>query len=273
MLTRFLPVLGLASLLAGCAAPDSVVGDEADLKATSGAFSLSLNVVPTQGGFARIHGLANQPLERAMAFIPDDEVGSTKLAPKSFTSSFRPSELILFLGGRPAFFGVSTSQQAYTGRGDLGVRMAIDSLVGVDVTSAAESVLVGGVPFVRVKGRFVDPLVEAKTSVNGVDVAGVVSGKTWRLDYPLAFMADAIANEKQIWILLTTQHDEFSGELDASIRLKKVMLTTGDPYEVWAAPTCTPTVLSCIQKPANQVDTSACGSAFVVAPCWRQLHP
>ena len=259
--------------LAACAAPESVTGDEADLKATSGAFSLSLNVVPATNGLARVHGLANQPLQSALAFIPDDEVGSTKLAPKSFTSSFRSSELLLFLGGRPAFFGVSTATQPFTARGDLGVKMLIDSPVGVKVASVADSVLVAGVAYLRVKGTFVEPLIAAKTSVNGVDVAGVVNGKTWRFDYPLPFMADAITKEKPIWILLTTVRDEFSGELDTSLRMKKVALTTGDPYEVWAAPGCAPAILDCIGLPANVSDTSACGNAFEVAPCWKQLHP
>jgi hypothetical protein len=271
-----LALLGSLALLAACASPDdgtTVTGDEADLTATSGTFSLSLNTLASTGGFARVHGLANQPLGSALAFIPDDEVGTTKLAPKSFTSSFRPNELVLFLGGRPAFFGVTTATQPYRARADLGVKMHISSPVGVKVTSSAESVVVGGVAYVRVKGTFGEPLVAAKTSVKGVDVDGVVSGKSWRFDYPLSFMADAIANKNQIWILLTTAYDDFSGELDATLQMKKTALTTEDPYVVWPAPTCAPTVLTCLQQPANAVDASACGDAFHVLPCWKQAHP
>jgi hypothetical protein len=272
MLSRCLALVASVSLLAACGAADPVTGDEADLTATSGAFSLGLNIVPSVGGFARVHGVANQPLASALAFIPDDEVGSTKLAPKSFTSSFRKNELVLFLGGRPAFFGVTTGGgEAFRARGDLGVKMHLASPVGIKVASAAESVLVGGVALVRVKGTFVEPLIAAKSSVDGKDFGGVVSGKSWHFDYPLAFVGDAIAGDKQIWILLTTAQDEFSGELDASLRMKKVALTTGDPYEVWAAPTCTPAILACISQPANAVDTSACGDAFNVGPCWKQL--
>lgn len=281
MFARLLALVGSVSLLAACGAADStedpvgapVTGDEADLSATSGTFKLSLNVLGSVGGVARVHGLANQPIESALAFIPDDEVGSTKLAPKSFTSSFHPGELLQFLNGRPAFFGVSTATEAYVARGDLGVKMHITSPVGVKVISAADPVLVNGVAFIRVKGTFVEPLVSAKTSVNGVDVAGLVNGKSWRFDYPLSFMSGAIANQKQIAIVLTTSHEAFSGALDAGLRMKTAALTTDDPYVVWAAPTCAPAILTCIQTPANAVDTAACGDAFNVAPCWKQLHP
>jgi hypothetical protein len=279
MLARLLvlALLGSATLLTACASPDATVdpvtGDEADLTATLGTFSLGLNVLASTGGTARIHGIVNQPIESAMAFIPDDEVGSTKVAPKSFTSSFHAGELVVFLNGRPAFFNVATPTASFVGRGDLGVKMHIASPVGVKVTSAATSVLVNGVPYIRVKGTFTEALIAAKTSVNGMDVDGVVSGKTWRFDYPLSFMSGAIVNQNQIWILLTTAQDEFSGELDAGLQIKKNALTQGDPYQVWAAPTCAPAILDCIKKPANATDTAACGDAFNVAPCWKQLHP
>lgn len=269
-------LLASVVLLSACdlGAGDPTTGDEADLTAKSGGFQVSLNTLASSNGTARVHGLANVPLEGAFAFIPDDQIGTTKVAPKSFTSSFAPSELTIFLRGKPVFFSINTASTShYDARGDLGVKMHIDSPVGVKVTSSAETVLVGGVPVVRVRGTFVDPLVEAKTSVDGVDVPGVVSGKSWRFDYPVAFMAKAIANKTQIWILLTTQFDDFSGELDASLRMKKVAITTDDPYVVWAPPACSPSILACIQEPANAVDTSACGVALDVAPCWKQLHP
>jgi hypothetical protein len=266
----------LAAGLAGCGGAESESEPEsqtADLSATSGNFSLSLNVLTSSGGTARIHGVANQPLTTAFAFIPDDQIGTTKLATKTFTSSFLKNELPLFLNGRPAFFSVTTaSNLAFAARGDLGVKMHIASPIGIKVTSTAASVLVNGTPYIRVKGTFTDPLVAAKTSINGVDVDGTVNGKNWSFDYPLPFMGDAIANQNQIWILLTTKFDDFSGELDASLKMKAVNLTTGDPYAVWPAPTCTPAMLKCIQMPGNTVDTSACGDAFHVGPCWKQLH-
>jgi hypothetical protein len=278
MLTRLLGLLGAVSLLAACGTADSGgevgTGDEQDLTATSGSFSLGLNALASVGGKARIHGVASEALDSARAFIPDDEVGFTKLAPKSFTSNFGPSEVVLFLNGRPAFFSVTTPVGGrFVGRGDLGVKMHLSSPVGIKVTSAAQSVLVNGVPMIRVKGTFGETLVAAKTSINGVDVAGVVSGKTWRFDYPLPFIGGVLANPKQIWILLTTAHDDFSGELDAALQVRKAALTTGDAYEVWPAPTCAPAILSCLQQPANATDTAACGDAFNVGPCWKQLHP
>ena len=277
MRARFLALVSSVSLLAACGAPDPTedpaVADEADLTATLGGFSLGLNVLGSTGGQARVHGVVNQPIESAMAFIPDDEVGSTKVAPKSFTSSFHAGELQIFLNGRPAFFSVSTPTAAFVGRGDLGVKMHLASPLGAKITSAATSVLVNGVPFVRVKGTFVDPLVSATTTVNGVSASGVVSGKTWRFDYPLGFMSGAIVNLTPISIALTTAQGAEAGQLGAAITVKKNALTQGDPYQVWAAPTCAPAVLDCIKQPTNAVDTAACGDAFNVAPCWKQLHP
>jgi hypothetical protein len=272
-----LSLLGSVSLLAACGSPDSEVdpttADEADLTATLGTFSLGINALASTGGVARVHGVVNQPIESAMAFIPDDEVGSTKVAPKSFTSSFHSNELVIFLNGRPAFFNVATPTASFVGRGDIGVKMNITAPVGVKVTSAADSVLVNGVAFVRVKGTFTEALTSAKTTVSGMDVAGVVSGKTWRFDYPLTFTSAAIANLTPINVVLTTATSSVSGQLAASLRIKKTALTQGDPYQVWAAPTCAPAVLDCIKIPANATDTAACGDAFNVAPCWKQLHP
>jgi hypothetical protein len=277
MRALFLALIGSISLLAACGAPDSEVApttaDEADLTATLGTFSLGLNALASTGGVARVHGVVNQPIESAMAFIPDDEVGSTKVAPKSFTSSFHWTELQIFLNGRPAFFNVATPTASFVGRGDLGVKMHITSPDGAKVTSAATSVLVNGVALVRVKGTFGTNLVSAKTTVNGMDIAGVVSGKTWRFDYPLPFMSTAIVNLAPISIQLTTAQATVSAQLDAAITVKKNALTQGDPYVVWAAPACVPAVLDCIKLPANATDTAACGDAFNVAPCWKQLHP
>lgn len=273
-----LALVGSVSLLTACGSPedspvDPTTGDEADLTATLGTFSLGVNALTSASGLARVHGVVNQPIESAMAFIPDDEVGSTKVAPKSFTSSFHPNELQLFLNGRPAFFSVATPTASFVGRGDIGVKMNITAPVGLKVTSAAEPVLVGGIAFVRVKGTFTSALTSAKTTVNGMDVAGVVSGKTWRFDYPLAFMSAAIAGLSPISVVVSTANASVSGQLVASLRIKKTALTQGDPYEVWAAPKCAPAILDCIEVPANATDTAACGDAFNVAPCWKQLHP
>ena len=279
MIARLLAValLGSAILLTACGSPDSTedptTGDEADLTATLGTFSLGLNALGSTGGVARVHGVANQPIESAMAFIPDDEVGSTKVAPKSFTSSFHASELQIFLDGRPAFFNVATPTASFVGRGDLGVKIHITSPDGAKVTSAATSVLVNGVALIRVKGTSGTNLVSAKTTVTGMDVSGVVSGKTWRFDYPLPFMSGAIVNLIPITIQLTTAQATVSAQLDAAITVKKTALTQGDPYQVWAAPACVPAVLDCVKIPANSTDTAACGDAFNVAPCWKQLHP
>ncbi|MEP7122037.1 MAG: hypothetical protein ABJE95_14050 [Byssovorax sp.] len=277
MRARLLALFASISLLGACGAADPAedpaVADEADLTATLGGFSLGLNALGSTGGQARIHGVVNQPIESARAFIPDDEVGSTKSAPKSFTSSFHPGELQIFLNGRPAFFSVATPTATFVGRGDLGVKMHLASPLGAKVTSAATSVLVNGVALVRVKGTFVDPLVSATTTVNGVAVSGIVSGTTWRFDYPIGFMASAIASLTPIAFTLTTAQGAQAGQLGAAIIVKKNALTQGDPYEVWAAPACVPSVLSCVQQPANAVDTAACGDAFHVAPCWKQLHP
>jgi hypothetical protein len=277
MFARLLALAASVSLLAACGAAESevdpVTGDEADLTATLGTFSLGLNALTSVGGQARIHGVVNQPIESARAFIPDDEVGSTKVAPKSFTSSFHPGELVLFLNGRPAFFSVGTPTDSFVGRGDLGVTMHITSPAFAKVTLGADSVLENGIALIRVKGTFTSPLVSAKSSVNGVDLAGVVSGKSWRFDYPLTFVSAAIANQTPIGIQLTTTQGALSGVLVAGIHVEKNALTQDDPYEVWATPGCAPTVLDCIKKPANAVDTAACGDAFNVAPCWKQLHP
>lgn len=277
MRALFLALVGSVSLLAACGSPDNegapTTGDEADLTATLGTFSLGLNAPGSTGGTARVHGVVNQPIASAMAFIPDDEVGSTKVASKSFTSSFHAGELVLFLDGRPAFFNLTTPTASFVGRGDLGVKMHITSPDGAKVTSAATSVLVNGVPLIRVKGTFGANLVSASTTVNGAAVAGVVSGKTWRFDYPLGFMSGAIVNLTPISIQLTTAQATVSAQLDAAITVKKNALTQGDPYQVWAAPACVPAVLDCIKLPANATDTAACGDVFNVAPCWKQLHP
>jgi hypothetical protein len=273
---KLLHVAMLGSLLVGCEPADfqseSITEEEADLSASSGGFSLALSITAPQGGLAHVHGRANQDLQSALAFIPDDEVGSTQVAGRAFTSSFGASDLPMFLTGKPVFFGLSTATQSdLTGRGDLTVKMHLSSPVGIRVSANAASVLVGGVAFVRVQGTFTEPLVAAKTQVGGQDLAGTVQGKKWTIDFPLSFMGDAIANQKPIWILLTTARDEFSANLDAALHVSKVSLTTSDPYAVWAAPACTPSVLACVT--AHGPDTAVCGNAFTVAPCWAQLHP
>lgn len=265
-------IVAAVAAFTACDGSDTVTGDEADLSATSGSFKVSINALSGQNGVARVHGLANQGLEHTLAFIPDDEIGSTHDSPKSFITSFHGSELRQFFNGRPAFFGMSTSAgEHYTARADLAVKLHVASPASIKVTTTSSSVLVGGVSLIRVKGIYSKTLTGAKATVDGADLAGTVSGKSWSFDYPIPFMSDVVANETPLAITLTTASGHVSGKLDATLKVDAIELTTDDAYDVWPTPSCDPDILSCIQMPANAVDTSACGDAWNVAPCWNQI--
>lgn len=272
----------LSAASVGCDVDDAAVeADEQDLSVTSGAFKVSLNVLAPKGGVARVHGLANQPLERAFSFIPDDEVGSSDNAPKSFTSKWGPNEVPLFLGGRPAFFAITTTAgEHFVARGDLGVKAHVaSSSSGLKVSLHAQSVVVGGAPFVRLKGSFGSALASGTATIEGVSTPLVVTGKTWRLDAPNMPLGAVIAKKSLVPVslvpasLATTAGSTVTGQLTIELEMRDIDITTGDAYETWPAPSCAPDILACLQDPANAVDASACGDAFHVMPCWKTAHP
>ncbi|MFO0619144.1 MAG: hypothetical protein U0414_41530 [Polyangiaceae bacterium] len=262
--------------LAGCDAEDPEVADEQDLSATIGAFKVSLNVLAPKDGVARVHGVVNQGIERAFAFIPDDEVGSTDDAPKSFTSKFGPSETGLFLGGRPAFFAITTTAgEHFVARGDLGVKAHVaSSSAGLKVSLHAQSVVVGGAAFQRFKGTYTEALTAASATIAGAANAGVTSAKTWRIDVPIQPLGGIIAKKTPVEMTVTTASGAtVKGTLTIELETRAIDITDGDAYETWPAPACDATVLACLQQPANVTDASACGDAFHVLPCWKTAHP
>lgn len=262
--------------LAGCEEDAPTTADEQDLSATVDGFKVSLNVLAPKDGVARVHGVLSEPIERAFAFIPDDEVGSTDDAPKSFTSKFGPNETTLFLGGRPAFFAITTDDgDHYAARGDLGVKAHVASTAsGLKVSLHARSVVVSGAPFVRFKGTYTEALSAASATIAGADTAGVTSAKTWRIDVPIQPLGGIIAKKTPVDMTVTTAAGAtITGQLTIELEVRSVDVTTGDAYEVWPAPQCESAVLTCLQKPENAVDASACGDAFHVMPCWKTAHP
>lgn len=265
-----------ALLLTGCEVDTPTTADEQDLSATVDDFKVSLNVLAPKDGVARIHGVLSEPIERAFAFIPDDEVGSTDDAPKSFTSKFGPSESALFLGGRPAFFAITTADgDRYAARGDLGVKAhVVSATTGLKVSLHATSVVVGGAAFVRLKGTFTSALTAASATVAGAPVTGVTSGKSWRIDVPNQPLGSILAKKTPVDMTVTPSSGAaVSGVLTLEFEVRDVDVTTGDAYETWPAPKCEADVLTCLQQPANAVDASACGDAFHVLPCWKTAHP
>jgi hypothetical protein len=262
--------------LAGCDVEAPATADEQDLSATLDGFKVSLNVLAPKDGVARVHGVLNQGIERAFAFIPDDEVGSTDDAPKSFTSKFGPNETALFLGGRPAFFAITTlAGEGFVARGDLGVKAHVtSSSAGLKVSLHASSVVVNGAALVRFKGTYTEALSAVSATIGGAATTGVTSSKTWRVDVPIQPLGGIIAKRTPVDVAVKTAAGvTVNGALTIELEMRDIDVTSGDAYETWPAPGCDATVLACLQQPANAVDASACGDAFHVMPCWKTAHP
>ncbi len=289
---RLIPIVSTAALaalaafaaftsLTGCAAStatsdESASASEADVRASSGGFRLTLASSGPSAGRYGFTGNANQSLDGAFAFVPDDEVGTTTFAAQHFTTTFAATELHAFAKGQPIFFSVDPAGPAsFAARADVRVAPVPSHGTGFQLDPTFQVFIVGGAEMVRVSGSFTSRLVGATAAFIGPDPkpswTGVVHGSTFHVDVPLDRVAVAVVGAAKLGIVVGTRYDDFSFAFTPTMKVTRLALTTGDAYQVWPSPTCDAAILACLRAPANAVDTSACGDAFHVQGCLT--HP
>lgn len=281
---KLAPSFLLCMLLASCALEvdsaarrELAVQDHA-LSARRGSFTLSVRTRASAEGLV-IEGRASSVLEHARAFVPDDEVGTTTVAGQRFVTLLPLNELTGRLLGSPLFLSLRTAQgRQEFARLDLELDLpAACATARMHFAPGSASVMVDGTPMVRFSGttRLAEgePSARVGASEAGPRWAGHRDGPRFWVDIPVDLAATAALTAAPLRFEVAGASGRTYRTCSVRAIPGELALTEGDPYDVWPAPRCDDALRSCLARPANQRDTSACGDAFAVSTCGRQPLP
>jgi hypothetical protein len=141
----------------------------------------------------------------------------------------------------------------------------------------SSNVLVDGVPMVRFAGT--TSLYDARPSARvgegaeGALWSGHRSRERFWIDLPVDVAATAALTETPIRFTVQAGPTRSTKSCVARPIPRALVLTAGDPYEVWPSPLCDDAMRSCLARRANRSDTSACGDTFAVSACGPRPPP
>lgn len=276
-------VLGVL-LLAGCSidvagALEPQRSTEQSLSARNDELSLSLTVREVRAEGLVLEGRVNTELDGARAFVPDDEIGVTTLSTRGFTTVLPLAEVAARLSGSPLLIGVHTRAGAqHFARVSLALTLPSSCKVpGVSFDRPFSSVLLDGVPMVRLRGHATTPGLRSHAWLGGSEEAprwkGRRAGQLFWLDLPLDMMTSALLAPAQLHVSFDTGDRERAKTCTPSVTVRALELTEDDPYDVWPAPSCSGALAQCLARDVHTHDTSACGEPYVVQACGPRPLP
>ena len=276
-------VLGVL-LLAGCSidvagALEPQRSTEQSLSARNDELSLSLTVREVRAEGLVLEGRVNTELDGARAFVPDDEIGVTTLSTRGFTTVLPLAEVAARLSGSPLLIGVHTRAGAqHFARVSLALTLPSSCKVpGVSFDRPFSSVLLDGVPMVRLRGHATTPGLRSHAWLGGSEEAprwkGRRAGQLFWLDLPLDMMTSALLPPAQLHVSFDTGDRERAKTCTPSVTVRALELTEDDPYDVWPAPSCSGALAQCLARDVHTHDTSACGEPYVVQACGPRPLP
>jgi hypothetical protein len=297
----FLAAMACAAPMFGCAndsapvdGPTTVeVGEDdgkrdtadGERKATVAGFTLTMNAVArvTSGGqqIVTLKGTASRTLTNAFSYIPDDGFGTTRLTgARTFEIDLdEPFEINTLLSGLPILVALDTASgtpRHFDARITLAPRFArFDGTTRIVVDAPIRPVYVRAADNLRYRGRFTTTSDHASpaVAVPGAASPAVTQRGPRETTFDWTFTDFAPAYDPPtdpvtMSALFGTTTASKSAGID--LRVVRLGLTTDDPYEVWPAPICTPTVAACVAAaPPTAVDLGACGDYRQVLPCVR----
>jgi hypothetical protein len=247
---------------------------EGERKVRAGQLTLTVNTGTTltevDGQRALvIRASTSRRLESVFSWVPDDAFGEARLVDDThFELILRDGhELNSILSGLPLFVQIRTATgtiRDYTGRVDLAPRFArFSGSSKVFLDAAIEPIyFVDPIDPLRYRARVTttaDASSFSTTAPGGVEVLND-GPRAGHADFTYQQLAASLENQLGFTAsFLGGTTGTKRAEID--LRVVKIGLTTDDPYDVWAPPTCTDETLTCLRDLDDPAwDWSECGS-------------
>jgi hypothetical protein len=192
-----------------------------------------------------LRGRTSRNLTDGFAFVFDDPYGAFAIrSARTFEVRWTTSELASLLVGvdqfvRLQFVHSSTRPDALAARVVARARMTAFSGTGAYLFTNVAPVLSGGRTVMRVQGSSTSDLLEVTAAVGAtaMDAVAITGPRHFQIDLPVD-TAIALAGSSTAELAVTTRTATGTrtkrGKL--VLEVKKLGLTTGDPYEVWPRP-------------------------------------
>lgn len=217
-------------------------------------------------------GRSSRNLDGGHGFVFDDPVGEFGL------TGDRAFEVVYPAGDRGLAIGVqhfvgfdfhSGTPEALTAR--LIWRPRLTGFSGSGATLDGESTPVwDGSRFIwRLRGRTWEPVDGVKAQAGGQPLGPVVldDDDHFHLDLDEAQLVRLAGSGTRIDFRFTLPYGTYTKSARLEVAIKRLGLTSGDPYEVWPPPTCDDAVRACLQDLDAGADTEVCGDAREVMLC------
>ncbi len=253
----------------------------ANVKGTGSGLTVTAKAVlePRQVGSETrwvLSATTNKDLSEVFSFVPDDAFGqATVVGPRAFEVSVDSrSELNTVLSGLKLLVNVTPvgSTRPVTVGLDLEPRfVGISGSTRIVVRPEVSPVFARGGLTYRGFAR------TASSVLSSVSNQAQFAERAVQGEYDVDFSFDALVsaldapatNAKRVQFKATAPTGTLrtkTATLSAAVR--KIALTTGDPYEVWPAASCTPEVKACLEAtPIGTTDFGACGTYRQVSRC------
>jgi len=229
-----------------------------------------------------LRGRASRSITEGMGFIIDDPYGDFAIrSARTFEVTWPVDTARTLADGvnqfvRLHFAASGNRPDSITSR--VVVRPRLGSFTGSSklyLTAELTPIVVGGTVMYRAKGTSTVDLAALTVVTNGQALTDV------RLTGPRAFQIDlapdtafAIAGGRTGLELaaVPTSGAPLTKQARLGLAVKKLGMTTDDPYERWPRPACEVTTKACLQSlPEGSLDLGPCGEALEVLACTRQI--
>lgn len=288
---RLLASLLFASTIAACATTGEYDTDEievTDSKADAAGGELKLrtgetsvwvtqNLVRREGKFV-MAGRASRNVNNGLGFVIDDPYGdfATKTA-RTWEVTWPTNYVRTLMDGVNQFVRLDFTHS--NGRPDsltvrAQVRPRLSTFSGsskIYLTAELTPVVSGGVTVYRLKGK-----------TTGANASLVVTAGTQALTdvrrtsdttFEIDLAEDVVFDDLPVTISsVLAGGSKVEKTVHVGLSIKKLGLTSDDPYELWPRPTCTTAKKACLTGLGDGVlDLSACGEALEVNACRGQV--
>jgi hypothetical protein len=223
----------------------------------------------------QLHGRLSRNFVDGFGFVFDDPFGDVaKLSARTFEVAYGLTSSGPLLDGVNLFVSLTVQGGAGHVTARAVVRPRLVEATGsskITLTAEVTPVVMDGRPVFRVKGRTTAAATAVSSSAGqarlidathfAIDLSRddliALAGATTRLDIgaTLAGGGPAVVRHAKI-----------------ALSVKTLSLTTGDVYELFPVPTCTPAVTACLTAlPAGALDLAGCGDAITTQACRGQV--
>lgn len=272
------PALALSLLAAACGPADDFDEEPATfdaesggaLTATLGDVRFDLSAAKASGGRLVFAGTSNARFTSALAFVPDDAVGTTTNTATKVKATFAPAEIQPLVEGLPLFVSLSLKLGAATrtlvAKADLRAAIVRTSgATGIEPRAWFQAFRVGDETVVRVRGRAPGAVGAITGKLGATTITGTFEGREWVLDVPAAAFLETAAASRTLSLSLKVDGRTLRAGFRPQVIVGRLALAEGDAYELWPAATCTDELRACVAGAGE--DTSACGDAYTVRRC------